>query len=55
MYPVFRSLNDRLVKWLMNKYKRYKNRVKLARDKLRQIAKENPNLYVHWRYGFVPG
>ena len=55
MYPVFRSLNDRLVKWLMNKYKRYRNRVKLARGKLKQIAQEYPNLFVHWRYGFVPG
>ena len=55
MYPVFRSLNDRLVKWLMNKYKRFKNRVKLARGKLKRIAQEYPNLFVHWRYGFVPG
>lgn len=55
MYPVFRSLNDRLVKWLMNKYKRYKNRVKLARDRLKQLAKDYPNLFVHWQYGFKPG
>ena len=38
MYPVFRSLNDRLVKWLMNKYKRYRNRIKLARGKLKRLA-----------------
>jgi RNA-directed DNA polymerase len=55
MYPVFRSLNDRLVKWLMNKYKRYRGRINLARNKLKQMAQEYPNLFVHWRYGFYPG
>lgn len=55
MYPVFRSLNDRLVKWLMNKYKRYRNRIKLARNKLKQMALDYPNLFVHWKYGFYPG
>jgi len=55
MYPVFRSLNDRLVKWLMNKYKRYKNKVKVARTKLKAIASAYPNLFLHWRYGFIPG
>ncbi len=55
MYPVFRSLNDRLVKWLMNKYKRYRRKVGKARSKLKQLAIEYPNLFVHWRYGFLPG
>ena len=55
MYPVFRSLNDRLVKWLMNKYKRYRNRLSQARSKLKQLAADYPNLFVHWSYGFIPG
>ncbi|MEQ9036107.1 group II intron reverse transcriptase/maturase [Gracilimonas sp.] len=55
MYPVFRSLNDRLVKWLMNKYKRYRRKIKSARIRLKVMARENPNLFVHWRYGFIPG
>ena len=55
MYPVFRSLNDRLVKWLMNKYKRYRRKVKQARQRLKELALDYPNLFVHWRYGFIPG
>ncbi|MEL7006450.1 MAG: group II intron reverse transcriptase/maturase, partial [Bacteroidota bacterium] len=52
MYSVFRQLNDRLVKWLMNKYKRYRRRKVLARRKLKLIANEYPNLFIHWQHGF---
>ena len=55
MHPVFRWLNDRLVKWLMNKYKRYRNKLKSARIRLKEIARLYPDLFVHWRYGFNPG
>lgn len=55
MYVVFRSLNDRLVKWLMNRYKKYRGKVKEARLKMKQIAQQYPNLFVHWKYGFIPG
>lgn len=54
MDPVFKSLNQRLVKWLMNKFKRYRNKINLARKRLIVIAEEYPNLFVHWQYGFKP-
>lgn len=55
LHRVFRSLNDRLVKWLMNKYKRYKGKIAMARKRMRQLSKDYPNLFVHWKYGFIPG
>jgi RNA-directed DNA polymerase len=55
MLKVFRSLNDRLVKWYMNKYKKYRNRVKPARTQLKQLARDFPAMFVHWQYGFYPG
>lgn len=55
MWRIFRILNNRMVKWVKNKYKRYKDNLPLARQKLREIAKNFPNLFVHWQYGFLPG
>jgi len=54
LHRVFKRLNDRLVKWLMNKYKRYRNRVNAARAKLKSLAREHRNLFAHWRCGYLP-
>lgn len=51
---VFRALNERLRRWLMNKYKRFRKKKGEAREKLREIAQENPNLFAHWRHGYLP-
>ncbi|MEZ4884855.1 MAG: group II intron reverse transcriptase/maturase [Chitinophagales bacterium] len=51
---VFSALNERLVRWLTNKYKRYRRRMKEARTRLKEIAKDFPNLFVHWQYGYTP-
>jgi len=42
MSKVFRALNVRLVRWVMNKYKRYRRRKFQARQ------------FEHWKYGFTP-
>lgn len=47
----FYKLNERLVKWAMNRYKRLKNKKK-AYGMLKQIQRQMPHLFVHWKYGF---
>ena len=51
---VFRVLNNRLVKWARNKYKRFRKSYRRARKWLRQIADSYPYLFVHWEYGWKP-
>jgi group II intron reverse transcriptase/maturase len=55
MYPVLRHFNKSLVSWAMRKYKKLKGRKTRAGQWLERIAKENPNLFVHWRRGMVVG
>jgi len=54
MRPVFRALNLRLVRWVMNKYKTYRRRKAQARQFLCQICNSFPTLFEHWKYGFTP-
>ncbi len=51
---VFSALNERLVRWYTNKYKRYRRRMKEARQKLQEDCNNFPNLFVHWQYGYTP-
>ena len=51
--PVFSCLNRRLVRWTQNKYKRYRGQ-RRATHWLRAIARQQPELFVHWRLGAVP-
>ena len=51
---VFRVLNNRLVKWARNKYKRFRKSYYRARKWLRKIADSYPYLFVHWTYGWKP-
>lgn len=43
-----RRLNFRLVKWALNKYKRFGRSYKKAYEWLREIRKYYPNLFYHW-------
>jgi RNA-directed DNA polymerase len=43
-----KNLNWRLMKWYMNRYKRFKNSKKMALKKLRMFYKYNPHLFFHW-------
>jgi len=50
--PVFYYLHHRMIKWILNKYKRFKrSKVKAVRW-LRWVCKSYPNLFYHWVLGY---
>lgn len=51
---VMQRLNERLVRWAMGKYKRFRRNKEKARAYIIQIAEQFPNLFIHWQYGFTP-
>ncbi len=52
MQPVFYYLHHRMIKWILNKYKRFKrSKVKAVRW-LRWVYKSFPNLFYHWTLGY---
>jgi len=50
--PVFYYLHHRIIKWILNKYKRFKGSKVLAVKWLRRITKQYPNLFYHWSLGY---
>jgi len=53
LYPTFRQLNRRLVRWVRKKYKRRRCHHK-ATKWLRAITRKEPDLFAHWSMGEVP-
>lgn len=53
LYPVFRWINRRLVRWVQQKYKRHRHQ-REATHWLRRIAGQQPRLFPHWQLGVVP-
>jgi group II intron reverse transcriptase/maturase len=51
---VFRYLNDRLVCWAVNRYKRFNCSKWKTRLWLRKIVSDYPHLFLHWTYGYLP-
>lgn len=51
LWKVFYVLNNRLIKWVQSKYKR---NLYGSMDWLRRVARTNPNLFAHWKHGFMP-
>lgn len=52
---LFRVVNLRLAKWVRNKYRRFRRRHWYNAYKfLQEIAKSYPNMFEHWKYGFLP-
>lgn len=49
---VFHRLHNRLVKWIINKYKRFKGSVRRGIQYLRHIHKSYPYLFYHWSVGY---
>jgi RNA-directed DNA polymerase len=47
-------INRRLVRWAMKKYKRFRDHQRRATHWLRRVAREQPELFAHWRMGIVP-
>ncbi len=54
LYPVFRHLNETLVRWAMKKYKRLRRRPQRARRFIADVARRQPDLFAHWRFGVRP-
>ncbi len=51
LVPLWRSVNNHLLYWLMWKHKRLKKRRAKARKVLEQMARKNARAFVHWRMG----
>ena len=47
LYPSLNRINDYLVRWIVQKYKRFRGRWMRARDALGRAAKLDPGLFVH--------
>ena len=50
---VLRYINRCLIKWVRRKYKKLNSR-KRAVSWLMEIAKREPNLFAHWKFGIIP-
>lgn len=51
LYPVFRPLDRRLVRWARRKYKRLRGHQRRATHWLMRIARKEPHLFAHWQLG----
>lgn len=49
---VFHHFHNRLAKWLMNRFKRFKKSRRKAFNYLRLIRQRYPYLFYHWRIGY---
>jgi RNA-directed DNA polymerase len=54
MYTLSNQLNRSLIKWAMRKYKRLRGRQRRDFYWLGRIARKNPWLFEHWRFGAKP-
>jgi RNA-directed DNA polymerase len=52
--PVARHLNRALARWVMRKFKRFRGHKSRAIQWLRRLARRQPNIFPHWKVGFVP-
>lgn len=49
LVPSLNRINDYLVRWIVQKYKRYRRRWMRARDALGRAATLYPGLFAHWK------
>jgi RNA-directed DNA polymerase len=54
LYPTFRHLNEILVRWAAGKYKRLRRHRARARRFIADVARRQPDLFAHWRFGVRP-
>lgn len=54
MKPLWRHVNDYLVRWMQRKYKRLARGVIRAARALGRVAERKPKAFVHWEKGFIP-
>lgn len=53
MWKPLRYINYCIIKWVERKYKRYNTRRK-AEKWLNAVAKREPELFAHWKFGILP-
>jgi RNA-directed DNA polymerase len=54
LYPTLRLINDYLVRWAQNKYKRLRGHIGRTWKWLASVARRAPVLFAHWRLGALP-
>jgi RNA-directed DNA polymerase len=54
MYSVYRHFNQALVRWVVRKYKKLRQK-RRRNNWLEKIARQEPKLFVHWQMGILPG
>lgn len=54
LYPVFIHLNRTLTRWATRKYKRLRGHARRATHWLGRIARKEPRLFAHWKWGLRP-
>ena len=50
LHNLFRNLNDKIAKWVRNKYKSAKRSYLQAYNWLRQVKSSYPNMFRHWQF-----
>ena len=50
VHKILATLQGKLVRWVMRKYKRFKRRRGQAYRWLKQVQKKLPNLFMHWSW-----
>ncbi|MHB8359212.1 MAG: group II intron reverse transcriptase/maturase [Thermoplasmataceae archaeon] len=55
MYLVLRDMNHALVQWARRKHKKLNGHRKRAEQWLRRIALREPELFIQWQIGILPG
>ncbi len=55
LYPTLRNINRYLVRWARRKYRKLRIHGRRAYGFLVDVARREPNLFVHWRLGLRPG
>jgi RNA-directed DNA polymerase len=54
LQPLWRHVNDYLVRWMQGKYKRLSRGVIRAARALGRLAESNRRAFVHWEKGAIP-
>lgn len=54
MYPIYRQIDQSLIKWAKRKFKNLRNSWQKARKWLKEIAKREANMLAIWKPGIMP-
>jgi hypothetical protein len=55
LYPTLRRIDANLVRWARRKFKRLRQRPKVARDWLVRVIRAAPDLFAHWAFLYGQG